>query len=146
MMPKLYTDGLLVAGDAAAMCLAAGLWLEGVNYAMGSAMAAAGTAAMAVDADDVSARNLHCYQKALEASWVLQDHRKVRRAAHFLLSDRVQDRYPRLACDLFEQLYTVENPKPKRGALTILRPLRKKHGIGFRDLAKDGRDAGSIFG
>lgn len=146
MMPKLYTDGLLVAGDAAAMCLAAGLWLEGVNYAMGSAMAAAGTAAMAVDADDVSARNLHGYQKALEASWVLQDHRKVRRAAHFLLSDRVQDRYPRLACELFEQLYTVENPKPKRGALTILRPLRKKHGIGFRDLAKDGRDAGSIFG
>ena len=32
--------GMLVAGDAAAMCLAAGIWLEGVNFAIGSGMAA----------------------------------------------------------------------------------------------------------
>ena len=146
MMPKLFSDGLLIAGDAAAMCLAAGLWLEGVNYAMGSAMAAADTASMAIAADDMSANYLRAYQTSLEGSWVLQDHKKVRRAAHLLLSERMQDRYPRLACELFEQLYTVENPKRKRGALTIARPLRKKYGIGFRDLAKDARDAGSIYG
>ena len=40
MMPQLAGDGLLVAGDAAAMCLAAGIWLEGVNFAMASGMAA----------------------------------------------------------------------------------------------------------
>src|SRR3954451_13740691 len=34
MMPKLVSDGLLVTGDAAALCLAAGIWLEGVNFAM----------------------------------------------------------------------------------------------------------------
>ena len=33
MMPELSCDGMLVAGDAAAMCLAAGIWLEGVNFA-----------------------------------------------------------------------------------------------------------------
>ena len=33
-MPKLAIDGMLVAGDAAFMCLAAGLWLEGVNFAI----------------------------------------------------------------------------------------------------------------
>ena len=38
MMPKMTADGLLVAGDAAAMCLAAGIWLEGVNFAMASGM------------------------------------------------------------------------------------------------------------
>ena len=32
MMPKLATAGMLVAGDAAAMCLATGIWLEGVNF------------------------------------------------------------------------------------------------------------------
>ena len=146
MMPTLFTDGLLIAGDAAAMCLAAGLWLEGVNYAMGSGMAAADTATKAIAANNTSAEFLRAYKTSLDASWVLQDHKKVRRAAHFLLSERVQDRYPQLACDMFEQLYTVENPQRKRGALKILRPLRKKYGIGFRDLAKDGRDAGSIFG
>lgn len=45
-----------------------------------------------------------------------------------------------------EQLFTVENPKPKRGALKILRPLRKTYGIGYRDLAADGRDAAKTFG
>ena len=38
--PPLAADGLLVAGDAAAMTLAAGLWLEGVNFAIGSGYAA----------------------------------------------------------------------------------------------------------
>ena len=39
-MPALAADGLLVAGDAGAMTLAAGLWLEGVNFAIGSGYAA----------------------------------------------------------------------------------------------------------
>ena len=146
MMPRLFTDGMLVAGDAAAMCLAAGLWLEGVNYAMGAGMAAAESAHEAIARDDMSADSLRAYQTRLDQSWVLQDHRKVRKAAHFLLSDRLQDRYPKVACELFEQLYTVENPSRKRGAGTIGRPLLKKHGIKLRDLARDGRDAFSIFG
>lgn len=150
MMPSLVADGLLIAGDAAAMCLAAGLWLEGVNYAMGSGMAAAAAAHDAIAAGDLTRVGLAGYTKRLErggsSEFVLTDHRKVRRAAHFLLSDRVQDRYPKLACDLFEQLYTVENPKPKRGAGTIVRPLLKKYGIGIRDLARDARDAAKIFG
>ena len=40
MMPALSADGMLVAGDAAALCLAAGVWLEGVNFAMASGMEA----------------------------------------------------------------------------------------------------------
>jgi electron transfer flavoprotein-quinone oxidoreductase len=146
MMPTLYSDGLLISGDAAAMCLAAGLWLEGVNYAMGSGMAAAEAAHQAILANDLSANSLRTYQRLLENSWVLQDHKKVRRAAHFLLSDRVQNRYPHLACELLEQLYTVENPQRKRGVAKIARALRKKHGISFRDLAKDARDSASIYG
>ena len=39
-MPELTGDGILVAGDAACMCLAAGIWLEGVNFAIGSGEAA----------------------------------------------------------------------------------------------------------
>jgi electron transfer flavoprotein-quinone oxidoreductase len=146
MMPTLFTDGMLVCGDAAAMCLAAGLWLEGVNYAMGSGMAAAKTAHAALTRADFSANSLRTYKDDLEKSWVLTDHRKVKRAAHFLLSERVQDRYPKLACELMEQLFTVENPKPKRGVGSIVRPLRKKYGISYRDLAADGRDAAKTFG
>lgn len=146
MMPRLFTDGMLVAGDAAAMCLAAGLWLEGVNYAMGAGMAAAEAAHEALQREDTSAESLRAYQTKLDASWVLKDHRKVKKAAHFLLSERVQERYPAVACELMEQLYTVENPSPKRGVRAIGKPLLKKHGLKLRDLARDGRDAFSIFG
>jgi electron transfer flavoprotein-quinone oxidoreductase len=146
MMPELVGDGLLIAGDAAAMCLAAGLWLEGVNYAMGSGMAAAESAHQAISQGDVSRVGLACYQERLEKSWVLKDHRKVRRAPHFLLSDRVQQRYPEIACETLEQLFTVTNPTPKRGIGAIARPLVKRSGIKLRDLARDGRDAWKTFG
>ncbi len=40
MMGELAGDGMLVAGDAASLCLAAGIWLEGVNFAIASGAAA----------------------------------------------------------------------------------------------------------
>jgi electron transfer flavoprotein-quinone oxidoreductase len=146
MMPQLVGDGLLIAGDAAAMCLAAGLWLEGVNYAMGSGMAAAEAAHQAIMAGNTSRVGLASYQTRLENSWVLADHKKVRRAPHLLLSERVQQRYPALVCEVLEQLFTVQNPSRKRGLGSIARPLLKKSGIGLRDLARDGRDAWKTFG
>ena len=47
MLPKLAGDGILVAGDAAGLCLATGLYLEGINYAIASGRAAGETAAEA---------------------------------------------------------------------------------------------------
>lgn len=146
MMPTLVGNGLLVAGDAAAMCLAAGLWLEGVNYAIGSGVAAGETAHEALGRGDVSAVGLGGYLRRLQDGFVLANHRKVRRAAHFLLNDRVQTRYPHLVCELLEQLYTVEDPKPKRGALTIGKTLLRRSGLRVRDLARDGRDALRTYG
>jgi electron transfer flavoprotein-quinone oxidoreductase len=146
MMPELVGDGLLIAGDAAAMCLAAGLWLEGVNYAMGAGMAAAEAAHEAINAGDTSRGGLSSYKTRLEKGWVLTDHKKVRRAPHFLLSDRVQQRYPEIACELMEQLFTVRNPEPKKGIGTLAKPLFKKSGLRYRDLLRDGRDAWKTFG
>ena len=146
MMPKLVGDGLLVAGDAAAMCLAAGLWLEGVNYAIGSGMHAGDAAHEAIARGDTSRVGLATYQQRLESSFVLQDHRKVRRAPGFILNERTQTRYPALACEVLEQLYTVENPKRKRGAVTIGLSLWKRSGLRIRDAIRDARDAASIYG
>ena len=62
-MPQLTTDGLLVAGDAAGMCLAAGLWLEGVNFAMGAGVAAGETAVRAIRDGDTSNAGLAGYKE-----------------------------------------------------------------------------------
>ena len=55
MFPKLYAPGLLVAGDAAGMVLAAGCYLQGINYAMVAGEAAARTVIAAAKDRDFSA-------------------------------------------------------------------------------------------
>jgi electron transfer flavoprotein-quinone oxidoreductase len=136
-MPEIATDGLLVAGDAAALCLAAGIWLEGVNFAIGSGMAAGEVAHDALAAGDVSAARLSAYRRQLEGSFVLADHRKLRRVPELLMSQRMQQLYPKLACDVVERMFTVENPTPKPGAVRVAREGIKRSGLRMRDLAHD---------
>jgi electron transfer flavoprotein-quinone oxidoreductase len=145
-MPELATDGMLVAGDAASLCLAAGLWLEGVNFAIGSGMAAGTTAIEALQTGDVSRKQLASYRRKLEANFVLGDHKKLRRAPELLLSQRMQQLYPQLACDLFEGLFTVQNPKSKPGVVRLARDGVKQSGLRIRDLAHDAYVSMRTFG
>jgi electron transfer flavoprotein-quinone oxidoreductase len=101
-MPKLVTDGLLIAGDAAEMCLAAGLWLEGVNFAIGSGLAAGAATAQAVSAGDVTATGLASYRTSMERSFVLRDHKRMQHAPKLVLSERLHAQYTGLICDLAE--------------------------------------------
>lgn len=146
MVPELSADGMLVAGDAAALCLAAGIWLEGVNFAIGSGAAAGQAALEALAVGDTSAAGLSGYRRRLEESFVLADHRKLRRIPHLVLSERVQARYPALACNLVEGLFTVDNPRPKPGALAIARREARRAGVRLRDAAGDAWVALKGFG
>lgn len=146
MMPDLTADGLLVAGDAAALCLAAGVFLEGVNFAIGSGAAAGAVADEALRARDTSAVFLAKYRQRLESSFVLADHQKMRRAPGLMLSERMQFRYPQLVCNLVESFYTVNNPAPKAGLAKLARREVRRSGIRLRDLAADGWAALRTFG
>jgi len=137
MMPKMAADGLLVAGDAAALCLAAGIWLEGVNFAMASGMYAGQSAAQAITAGDTTASGLRSYTKKLNETFVLKDHKKLRKIPHLVLSDRVQHKYPNFVTGIVERMFHVENPNPKPGVRRILREERKKAGISLIDLVRD---------
>jgi electron transfer flavoprotein-quinone oxidoreductase len=145
-MPKLAMDGMLIAGDAAAMTLAAGIWLEGVNFAIGSGYAAGRAADRAIAADDLSEVGLSSYRTDLEQQFVLADHKRLRRAPALVLSDRVQHRYPAMLCDLVEGMFTVTNPKPKPGAVRLARQVAIRHGVKLRELAGDTIKAARIFG
>jgi electron transfer flavoprotein-quinone oxidoreductase len=137
MMPKMVADGLLVAGDAAALCLAAGIWLEGVNFAMASGMYAGQSAAQAITAGNTTASGLRSYTKKLNETFVLKDHKKLRKIPHLVLSDRVQHKYPGFVTGIVERMFRVENPNPKPGVRRILREERKKAGISLIDLVRD---------
>jgi electron transfer flavoprotein-quinone oxidoreductase len=144
-MPALAADGFLVAGDAAGMTLAAGIWLEGVNFAIGAGLAAGEAASAAIARGDVSAGGLAGYRKSLEAGFVLQDHKRLRGAPHLVLSDRMQRQYTHLICDLAEQVFTVTNPQPKPGIIKLLRRTARRHGIRWRDLVRDGIETARVF-
>ena len=146
MMPKLAGDGLLVSGDAAAMCLAAGIWLEGVNFAMASGMYAAEAAAEALAANDMSVAGLAGYERRLNDTFVLRDHRKLRRAPSLVLSDRVQHLYPHMIANTVERMFRVDNPTPKPGLRRILNEERKRAGVKLKDLASDALDGLRSFG
>ncbi|WP_199430487.1 FAD-dependent oxidoreductase [Qaidamihabitans albus] len=143
-MPRLGGNGLLLAGDSAAMCLAAGIWLEGVNFALGSGMYAGRAAANGLRSGGPAV--LGEYRRLLEKSFVLADHKKLRDAPGLVLSERVQHRYPGLVCDLAEGMFTVDNPRPKPGLRRLLRRAARHNGVRMRELARDALTGLRSFG
>ncbi len=71
MLPRLYGDGVLVAGDAAALCANLGFTLRGMDLAVESGRLAAEAILAANGKGDFSAQALSGYQKALEESFVM---------------------------------------------------------------------------
>jgi len=103
---------MLVAGDAAALVLATGRALEGLNFALASGMAAAETVKIAREKGDFSQRTLSQYVKLMSERFVLQDLVRFFGATQFLENPRIYGLYPDLACSLAEKAFEVDgNPK-----------------------------------
>lgn len=81
-MPQLYTDGVLVAGDAATMVNA--FHWEGTNMAIVAGKEAAETAVEAHQRRDFSAKSLSVYKERLNKRFVLQDLHQYRNFSRFL--------------------------------------------------------------
>jgi electron transfer flavoprotein-quinone oxidoreductase len=136
-MPDLAGDGIVVAGDAACLTLAAGVWLEGVNFAIGSGAAAGAAVADAIAAGNTSRGALGAYRKRLEKNFVLENHRRLRPIAKLSTAERMQTRYPSLACDLVEAVFTVTDPDPKRGMMKLTREHLRRDGLKTREVLAD---------
>ncbi|MCD6568182.1 MAG: FAD-dependent oxidoreductase [Dehalococcoidia bacterium] len=120
MMPELYRDGFLVAGDAAALVLGTGLILEGANFAVASGIAAAETVIKAKEKGDFSRESLSTYQKLLEESYVLKDLKTFKKAPHFLENPHIYNLYPELACDLARRIF-IGDGQPRKTTWNTLR-------------------------
>ena len=147
MMPKMTGDGMLVAGDAAAMCLAAGIWLEGRELRDGERHVRGRSGRRGPRRERHHAPPAWPgYERRLNDTFVLRDHRKLRRAPSLVLSDRVQHRYPDMIANTVERMFRVDNPTPKPGLRRILNEERKRAGVKLRDLARDALDGLRTFG
>lgn len=140
MVPRLFTGGMMVCGDAAALCYTNGLTQEGVNLAASSGVMAAEVADEALSQGDVSARQLAAYGERLRRSFVLQDMKSFAKAADLMHKDRVFTEYPRLVENVMERIFR-SNGQPKDKIARIVRE-ELKGTVPLKSLVSDGLDAG----
>lgn len=98
-LPPPAEPGLLVAGDAAGFVVNHGFTVRGMDLALASGVLA-GRAAAGDPAQAPAA-----YEAALAASFVMRDLRAARRSQAFLARERLYGHYPRVVCELFEELF-----------------------------------------
>jgi electron transfer flavoprotein-quinone oxidoreductase len=112
-IPPLYSDGMMVCGDAA-MLVNALNW-EGTNFAMFSGKFAGQTAIDAKRAGgNFSAGQLAAYRTYLENSFVLKDLKKFGDVPHFIATHkRFLTLYPELMNDLLYKFFEVDG-RPKQ--------------------------------
>ncbi len=124
MLPKLYADGILVAGDAAGLTLNTGLVQRGMDLAIASGIAAAEVAKRAKERGDFSKSSLACYQELLEEGFVLQDLKKFRHLSRLLCSERIYRDYPIWLNRVARQVFNIDlSPREKiRRLLTREKP------------------------
>ena len=127
-MPPLYTDGLLVCGDAAQMVNPS--HREGSNLAMTAGKFAAETAVEAKKKGDFSAKALSVYQKKLRDSYVIPD-----LFDHKDLEDEVESRpelltdLPELVCRSAFEYFNVDGRAKREVQSAILKRIFRHRSI-----------------
>jgi electron transfer flavoprotein-quinone oxidoreductase len=135
MMPQIYSDGIMVTGDAAGFCVVTGLNLEGINMAVQSGVFAGKTAIKAHQQSDFSNAALALYKKMLENSFVLKDLKLYQRTPHMLHNDRIYSQYPELVTGIMDEIYRIDG-QPKQ-TMTKMILGKVKQTVGVKNMLAD---------
>ena len=134
MQNELVRDGVLIAGDAAGMCMNLGFTIRGMDLAMASGEAAAKAVLSAMAKNDFSKQTLNQYLKYLEAG-PLRDMKAYQRMPDLLDNPRMFTAYPEMVVGIAKDLFTVTGEAPVPMRKTIMRHSKK---VGWMNLIKDG--------
>ena len=123
--PKLYTDGMVVTGDAAGLGLNMLVTVRGMEYAMASGVFAGRAIKRAKERNDFSASSLSYYEQLLNESFIMKEMNSFRHSLSILENRRLFSKYPQAISDLFEKVMRVDE-LPKEGLYkTLSREVRK---------------------
>ncbi len=124
-VPTLYSDGILVAGDAAGFALNMGIIVRGMDLAIASGTMAAETIISARKRENYSAQSLSEYEAKLNDSFVMKDLRTFRNIWKVLSNPRLFAKYPNVITALLTELMFIgSDPKPKLSS-AALKQIRK---------------------
>ena len=141
MLPKITGNGVLIAGDAAGLCLNLGFTIRGMDMAIASGEAAANAVLAAKQRNDFSQQGLSTYQTLLEDG-MMKDFKLYKKLPAFMENPRMFNQYPKMMTGIMADMFTVDG--------TPAQPMRKKiikraKEVGYLNLIKDGiKGAGAI--
>lgn len=135
MVPTLFDDNVLVAGDAAALVINLGYTIRGMDLVIESGRLAAETIIAAKKAGDFSKQTLSAYQTALENSFVMKDLKHYRKMPHFIENHRIFEQYPAMMNELMEGLFMMYGQEPVKLTKKAMTAVKK---VGIGNLIKDG--------
>jgi electron transfer flavoprotein-quinone oxidoreductase len=126
-IPKLYDNGILVAGDAGS--LVNSLHREGSNMAMTSGKFAAETLIEASAANDFSKERLSAYQEKLENSFIIKDLKKYRNGTSKFHDNKEKiDNYFNWATDFAYDMISVDGRTKREKQEEAIKKLIKQNG------------------
>jgi electron transfer flavoprotein-quinone oxidoreductase len=134
MQTELVRDGVLIAGDAAGMCMNLGFTIRGMDLAISSGEAAAKTVLGAMQRDDFSKKSLSEYLTLLEGG-PLRDMKMYQKMPAFLDNPRMFTQYPEMAIGIASDLFTINGKPPIPLRKNMLKHAKK---VGFINLIRDG--------
>ncbi|MDA8278006.1 MAG: FAD-dependent oxidoreductase [Actinomycetota bacterium] len=132
--PKSPIGRVVFAGDSASTLLAAGIYLEGVNYAIASGIEVA-----RLIADTVLSNNfdeLVTLASRISRSFIGINHKRLSGAFEFASSDFAQDKLPKLANYFADKVFTVNDPETKIGFAGALKFAMKEAKITRAEMAR----------
>ena len=134
MIPELYRDGVLVAGDAAAFVMNLGYTIRGMDLAIESGKLAAETIIEAKKAGDFSKQFLSRYEKALNDSFIMKDMKHYRKFPKFLERHQIFEKYPQMLDEMMQGMFVMHGQPPEKLMKKMIRPVKK---VGLFRTAKD---------
>ncbi|MCP8316642.1 MAG: FAD-dependent oxidoreductase [archaeon] len=141
-IPKLYTDGLMLVGDAAS--LTSSIYQEGVNMAIESGLYAGKTAIKAKELRDYSSKTLSHYENLLKSSYVMKELYQLRELPKILSNNpRLFGLYPDMINYAMRELLTMDGELKRVKRKKIMKKIRER--VGFLKLLIDIIKARKLF-
>lgn len=142
MMPELVRDGIIVAGDAAAMVVNLGYTVRGMDLAIESGRLAGEAVISARNRGDFSKESLSVYTKMLDDSFIMKLMKQYQNLPGLLEDHMIFNDIPKMADDFASMVYKVDGGTPVALPMIALSVLANNGGLnGLFSLGKKAWEA-----
>ena len=124
-VPELVGNGILLAGDAAALALNMGYTVRGMDFALASGQMAADALIAAREKGDMSAAGLSSYEQEIRSSFIWSYLEAFRQMPGLLENQDLYTRYPAELCGFMRELVQLNNEQPGKISSRVWQLLRR---------------------